>query len=265
MKKALVSLAAAAAIPILTMQPSAAEPVPGEATGIWSVGECGGDGLAMLIDTSVALIFETREGQASVAMAGAEWVAGFVVATVKGEGAEFVLPPLDALSRCSALPGGFSLVFAESVAVLGEYDALEARCMGGEPAAAECVALATELVDVSGDGVFSKAELSRAVRAASFFIGYGSIARSSQSSFVPLKDLFGASIAASLLGPFLAGNLIDSYDFDGDGQLSLKELFQDRLPQQGVDGVAAGLAMTLPPKMMAGLMSTMTGLLGGLR
>ena len=263
--KVFMCLAVVIAIAVSVTQPSAAEPVPDRATGIWSIAGCGGDGLTVLVDNNAALMFETGGEQTNVAMARAEWLVDSVVLTTEGEVGELVLPPLDGLRRCSVLPGGFSLMFAESVAMLRQFDEIETRCTGEEMAAAQCVALAFEFTDVSEDGVFSRAELSRIVRAASFFIGYSINVKETQDSYVPLEKLSVAWFAASVLGPLVASNLIDSYDFDGDGRLSLKELLQDRSPEQGIEGVAAGLAAKVPPEMMSRLTRTVNGLLGALQ
>ena len=263
--KFVVSLVAAIVIAVAAVQPSAAEPVPERATGIWSMTECGGDGLTMLVHTNAALLLETLGEQAWVAVARAEWLAGFVVLTMEGGVGELMLPPLDELQRCSALPVEFSVMFAESIAVFRELDALMARCLGEEMVAAECVALVFELVDVSEDGSFSKAELSRAVRAASFFVGYWANIEDSQDSFVPMEKLSMAWFVASALGPLVARNLIDSYDFDEDGRLSLEELLQDRLPEEGIQGLVAGVAAQVPPNMASGLMRTVNSVLEALR
>ncbi len=228
--------------------PAVAEPVPRHAAGIWSVGECGGGGLSVLA-------IEGRGQQARVAVAGAEWLGGSVVLATGGAEGELVLPPLGSLHRCDALPSAFSLMFAESIAAFGEIREIEQRCATGKSGAARCVALAFDLIDVSGDGRFSKAELSRAVRAASLFVGHRVVAERSRDPWVSLESLSVAWVSASLIGPFLATNLIASYDFDGDGLLSLKELMQDRSPEQGLQGVAAGVAAGLPPGMTSGLMS----------
>ena len=260
-----VSLAVALAIAGSAVQPSAAEPVPERATGIWSMAECGGDGLTLLLNTNAALMLETHREQAWVAVARADWLAGSVVLTMEGEVRELIIPQLDGLQSCAALPVGFSVMFAESITVFRELDELEAGCLSEETSAAGCIALVFELVDLSEDGVFSKAELSRAVRAASFFVSYWANVEDSQNPFVPVEKLSTAWLLASALGPFVATNLIDSYDFDGDGRLSLKELLQDRLPEEGIQGLVAGVAAQVPPNMVSGLMRTVNGVLGALR
>lgn len=185
--------------------------------------------------------------------------------TAEGEPDKLVLPPLGSLKRCDAPPVMFYLIYAEAITVFGQIDKIEERCAGTHIVTERCTALVLDLIDVSEDGVFSKAELSRAVRAASFFIGYRLAVEESRAAFVPMERLSIARFAASLLGPFVAGNLIDSYDFDGDNFLSLKELLQDCSPEEGIEGIAAGLVAQLPPDMMSGIMKTVDGLFGLMR
>ena len=265
MTKLTVCITAALALIALSASPSKAEPVPHRATGIWSDTECGSHGLSVLVNTNAALIIESREQETTVATARAEWLSGAVVVMTHGEAGELVLPPLDSLKRCGALPIAFSLLFAESVTAFKQFDDITTHCTGADVVAARCVELVFDMIDVSDDGMFSKAELGRTIRAASFFIGYIIAVEESQNAFVPLDNLSVAPVVASLLAPLVATNLIDSYDFDGDGFLSLRELLQDRSPEEGLHGVAAGLAMEAPPTVTTDLMKSAKGLLDLLR
>ena len=115
---------------------------------------------------------ETEGTKTAFAIAEADWVAGSIVLTMEGEEQEVILPPLNNLKRCDALPASVSALSAEAVAIFKRLDELEAACTGGESIAARCIEVASGMIDVSGDGVFSRAELSRVIRAAGFFIGY---------------------------------------------------------------------------------------------
>ena len=75
--------------------------------------------------------------------------------------------------------------------------------------------------------------------------------QSFRQRFLPLEELYFAQVAAAALGPFVATNLIDSYDFDGDGFLSLAELMQDRSPEKGFEGALAGVASGMAPEALA--------------
>ena len=258
-------LATVSAVVVLAGLPARADPVPDRATGIWSVAACDDGNLTVLLESNAAMMFESRGEQSRVAMARAESLAGSIILTIEGETDELVLPPLDNLTRCDAPPASFSLLFAEAITLFRHFDEIEGQCSGEDVAAVRCVSFVFNIVDVSGDGVFSQAELSRAVRAAGFFVGYGLAVEKSQYAFVPMEELSVAWLASSLLGPFFASNLIASYDFDGDGFLSLGELMQDRTPEKGIEGVSAGLATKLPPEVMSGLMKSVNGLFQLLR
>ena len=257
----------AAGLALLTLfgSPSEAAPVPDGATGIWSVADCDGDGVAVLVNRRAALTIESDGGKSRVAVAKAEWVGGSLVLTIEGEEAEWVLPPLDRLRRCDALPGSFSVLFAEAVAVFRRLDEIDELCGGEEGITAQCVAVAFDIIDVSGDGIFSRAELSRAIRAASFFVGHRLFFAARRSAFVPMEDLYITQLAASALGPFVAVNLIDSYDYDGDGFLSPKELLQDRKPEEGLQGAIASLAGEAPPALLSALLKSATDMFQLLR
>ena len=257
-------MAAVFALLASVVSPAAAGPVPERATGIWSVGKCGGAALTLLVGSNDALIFEPRGNRIDMAMARAEWFEGAILVTVYGEREETILPPLDDMKRCKAPPIRFSLMFAESAAVFRRLSEIEKRCADGKGGGSRCAGYVFDLFDISDDGKFSKAEISRAIRAASLFVGYRMAVSETGKASVPLEQLSIAWVAASLLGPTVAANLIDSYDFDGDGFLSPKELLQDRPPAAGIEGVAAGLAANLPPKMISGLMKSMSGLFFGL-
>ncbi len=265
MTKLTVSLTVVLGLVALSAFRSEAEPLPRRATGIWSVNECGGHGLTVLLNSNAALLIESQGQQTTVAIARAEWLSNAAVVKIYSETDDLVLPPLDSLRRCHALPVAFSLLFAEAVTAFTQFDDIEAHCTGVDVVAARCAALAFDMIDISDDGVFSKAEISRGIRAASFFIGYVIAVQESQNALVPLDNLSIAPVVASLLAPLVATNLIDSYDFDGDGFLSLKELLQDRSPEESLHGVAAGLAIKAPPTVTTDLMKSAKGLLDLLR
>ena len=265
MTKRAVSLAVGLAAVALSGPPAEAEPVPGHAAGIWGLAGCGGDGLTVLVNSSAALMVESEGGKTQVALAAAEWAAGSLALTMDGGEEVLVLPPLGSLERCAALPGSLPMLFAEAVAVFRRLDELDALCRGKDGVGARCIAAAFDLIDVSGDGRFSQAEISRALRAAAFFIGHRMVAAEKSMSFVPLEDLYVAQLVATALGPVVAANLIASHDYDGDGLVSPGELMQDRRPEEGLDGVVAGVAAGMAPEALSAIMKSVSGLFGLLR
>ena len=53
--------------------PSAAEPVPERAMGIWSTTECGAEGLALLVNSRLALMIDGEGLQARLAVVPVGW------------------------------------------------------------------------------------------------------------------------------------------------------------------------------------------------
>ena len=258
MTKRMVFLMAGLAVLALSGLSLEAEPVPKRATGIWSLGPCGGDGLAVLVNSAAALMVETEGGQSHVAILKAEWAAGSFVLTPEGTGDDLVLPPLEQFQRCDFLPPSMSVPFAEAVAVFKRLDEIEAACSGEATNVARCIAVAFEVIDVTGDGLFSQAELSRGLRAAGFFYGYRwAVDQQGQHPHVPLEKLYVGQFAGTALGPFIATNLIQSYDFDGDGFLSLREVMQDRIPETGLEGALANAALQLSPAALSAFLKSL--------
>ena len=171
--KLVVFLLTVSAVVALAGLPARADPVPDRVTGIWSVTACGSGGLTVLLESNAAMMFEGQSERSRVAMARAEWLAGSIALTIEGETDELVLSALDSLARCDAPPGSFSLLFAEAITFFRRFDEIEDRFASEDVAAVRCVSFVFDIIDVSGDGVFPPAELSRAVRAAGFFFGYG--------------------------------------------------------------------------------------------
>ena len=259
--KLIVSVAAGLATLVLFSTPANAEPVPDRATGIWSLADCGGDGLTVIVNPRGALMVEVEAGNARVAVAGAEWFGQSIVLTAGDDGGEVVLPPMESLNRCDSAPKALAFMFAETVAVFKRFDEIEEHCSVADGVGLRCAAAAFDMIDITGDGVFSRAELSRAIRAAGFFLGYHIETEGHAGEFVPLEKLYLVQFAATAFGPLVATNLIDSYDFDGDGFLSLAELMQDRVPEEGFEGIAATLLGEASPAIASTLMESLTGAL----
>ena len=261
-----VAMAACLATLVLSGAHVGAEPVPERATGVWSLGkDCDGRGPVMMVNSRAALMVETRNGKAAVAIAKAEWAAGSIVLSF-GKGAEeAILPPIKSLRKCGALPGMLPVVFAETLAVFRKFDDIDEACLGEGGPGPRCAAVGFRMIDITRDGRLSRAEIGRAIRAAAFFVGHRLIADRQKKAFVPVDELFLAWFAGSALGPTVAGNLVDSYDYDGDGLLSLAELMQDRTPEEGLEGALAGMAAEMAPEALSAVMRSATGILDLLR
>lgn len=258
---AIVTAAAIISLSAWVWVPARAEPVPNRLSGVWTVGTCGGDSVTLLVNSSIALILEKQQGKATVAVARSEWANDSIVLTVANEG-ELILPPMSQMKKCERLPGILPVLFAEMIAVFGRIDEIHDACLSDKGVTARCVAGAFSIVDITGDGKFSHAEISRAVRAAGFFVGHGLISDEEEVAFVPVEKLYVAQLAALALGPLVAANVIQSYDFDGDGFVSLAELMQDRSPEEGLEGALANVAGSLAPEALSAVMKAMTGMAG---
>ncbi len=122
------SLVIAVNVSVLLMSKVRAEPVPDQATGIYSVGSCGHRSSTVLVNPTAALVFEDWQGETMVAPGTADWVDGSIDLTV-GDGAdEWTVPPLANLEECETLPGVFPTLFAESVAVFNLSGKLAKAC-----------------------------------------------------------------------------------------------------------------------------------------
>lgn len=255
---------------VLSVSASGAVPIPEEATGIWSLGDCDGTGLIILANSNSALAVETEETETHVAVVKTEWVAGSFVLTTEDAVNDLVLPPLTQFQRCDSLPASVSIPFAEAITIFKRFDDIVAPCSGKDGNLSQCIAVAFQVVDITGDGLFSQAELSRMLRAAGFFLGYNLVAQEQQKSagsvgehitqgpvFVALKDLYVSQLAGTVLAPFVASHLIQSYDFNGDGFLALGELMQDRIPETGLQGVLVDLVVRMPPGALPALLKSL--------
>ena len=253
-----IVLVAGLAVFLLSGSSSAVQPVTERTTGIWSTAACGKDGLTLLVNARIALMIEGEGLAARVAVVPAEWVGGSLLLRVKGEAQERVLS-VENLKPCDALPGSMSLLLADVVTVFSKLDDFVSLCRRMHGITPRCVAVVTDLIDVTGDGVFSRAELRQAMRAASFFIAYRGIADRQQEAFVSLDKLLISQLAASALGPFVVTHLIGSYDSDGDDAVSPEELLQDRSPGQALQGILADLTAKAPPAVVSLLVGSIPG------
>ena len=222
-----------------------AVPIPEEAIGIWTDSECGGGGDTYLFNSSRAMIVHSSEGNFALAVVPVEWAAGTVVVS-QADGV--VVLPTENLRQCSALPALSYVGFGEVIALFQAFDGIRALCNDDTPLS--CATAVFSTVDISDDQRISEAELARVVRAGSVLLTYEILAAEQKkdpaddglsSSFVPAEKLYSAVAITVFGGPIVIGNLVRSYDYDGDGFLSLEEIMQDRLPRD-MAGIARSLA-----------------------
>jgi hypothetical protein len=253
--------------------PLNAAPVPETATGMWGPASnqagCGGDGQVFLVNSGGVILFEQKGADSFVVFDPVDWIAGTLILT--RQAGDIILPPIATLTKCETLPGQYDAFFGDAIALFQGFDDVQSRCADGS--AKRCVQAVFDMFDVSGDERLSQAEISRALRAGAFFFGYESIVAGRKELTaktdawelygVPVNEIYGAALAAALLGPFFTDNLIQSYDFDADGVLSMSEILQDR----GADSlVAVGgtFGSAAAQTGLQGLISMVQGLIGGL-
>lgn len=133
------------------------------------------------------------------------------------------LPPSDAnketYQKCEKLLPTIYMVHAEGLKAVKFIAGMKRSCGEGSSGCGEYL---FSFLDVSQDEKLSVAELSRAIRIAT----YASVAARPQGA--DDKTLTGSLMVANMIGPMVASSLIGGSDYDGDGQLSLEELFYDR-------------------------------------
>ena len=144
------------------------------------------------------------------------------------------LPPADwqkgDRSRCQQISTNDLFIHAEGISFMNMYQDISSVCQEGD--SLSCLNSVFKSIDVSEDGRLSKAEISRMIRILTYM---GTLADPKGGK--PNDKILGSVGIAALVGPFIASSIIDGSDYNGDGQLSMDELFLDR------DVAGAQLAM----------------------
>lgn len=123
--------------------------------------------------------------------------------------------------RCDTLPAASRLLFGEMTSVMLSVDAALSGCSDSQPAD-HCVARIVDGLDLTGDGALNRAELSRAMRAATLF------ATGRSDDWTLNADGAIAQLTTAPLAPVLASLLLGSFDYSGDGALDAAEISADR-------------------------------------
>jgi hypothetical protein len=141
------------------------------------------------------------------------------------DGAPFVSNPTESWqttdyeSCADALPRTKVLLHGEPVAVLKVVSSVHNLCQTDQQACANQLFAG---LDISGDGKLSRAEIARVLRVTAY------VAAVSEDDAAQNDDLAGISAASLPIGPLMASAIVNSFDYDNDGLLSLAELSQDR-------------------------------------
>ena len=224
-----------------------ADPVPKRAVGIWGFGnDCGVNNPIMMVSPRAAIIVDDQ----SIALAKAQYVSQSLLLSFTGADDRLLLP-IAGLTECPALPVRISLALAEAISVFERSDDIYDACVSDDGAGAGCVPLVIELIDISNDGKLSQAEVARIMRVAAIAIGYLLSVEDQDEAFVPAETLIAAHLSALAVGPIAAATIIHSYDYDGDGYLSLGEVMQDRVSESGFKGALAAVASEVSPQALS--------------
>jgi len=117
------------------------------------------------------------------------------------------------------LPDELVLLHGEPVSLLNLIEDIAPWCSTDR---ARCVKALFNALDVSGNGSLSKAEIARAVRIGAY------LAAVSGNEYPSSAQLMGVNLAAIRMGPEISGAIIDSFDYDNSGGVSLSELSLNR-------------------------------------
>ena len=117
------------------------------------------------------------------------------------------------------LPRNEALLHGEATALLEVASNAQAVCQTDRQA---CASVLFAGIDVSGDGALSTAEIARLFRVAAY------VAAVSEDEPANNDELAGVMAASLPIGPLMASAMVNSFDYDNDGALSLAELSQDR-------------------------------------
>lgn len=119
----------------------------------------------------------------------------------------------------NTLPPSQVLLHGEPVAMLQVVSNAQSICQTDRQA---CASALFTGIDVSGDGNLSTAEIARLFRVAAY------VAAVSEETPASNDELAGVFAAGLPIGPLMASAIINSFDYDDNGVVSLAELSQDR-------------------------------------
>ena len=125
---------------------------------------------------------------------------------------------LESFRKCESLPLRLSVPHGEPISFLLQAHEVVDRCAADH---LKCAKGLFDIADRHPDGELTVAEWSRVIRTAVYL---GVLSEEEEIKHGTTLTGFGASLVAA---PLLAKALIASFDYDGDGKTSLKELSHD--------------------------------------
>lgn len=119
----------------------------------------------------------------------------------------------------ASLPRPHVLLHGEAIALFAVFDQVYGSCDQDRQACAQTL---FDGIDVSGDGQLSRAELARLLRVIAYTAAVGTDTPANNA------DL-GTLVASSLpIAPLIASVIVNSFDYNNDGVLSMEEISHDR-------------------------------------
>lgn len=240
---ALAALLAALAV----ATPATAEPWPPAWRGVWAVGGCAAGSRYMVLHGSEALyaapdrdevrlerydlqpfdedrrahhradggfaLFGPASDQHMVAVRSRPGQSWRDLPAIESEATREVY------ERCPYLPPSLEGLHGEAASIMAAADAARADC--ADPKGSICPQAMFTVVDVSGNGEISAAELARAIRYAAWRATFEDETASAKSIGLALTGSY-------LAGPVVAAALVASLDYDDSGELSVEEITVDR-------------------------------------
>ncbi len=253
------------AFALLAALPAFAQDIPESARGTFAAPDCRTATTAVHI-TARSIVRMSMEGEqrlfrAAQLRSAGDWTlavdggdnAHRVLLRGSGEAIEIAVPDPktrddrlpgnvtpERLQRCTEAPVLVSL-HAEGFAFLHALETMEPACESGEAMA--CLRGFFNYADITGDGKLSPAEIARALRGATWAVQMA-------------EGADGGTLAAgyagsALIGIAVAQILVQAYDYDLSGSLSLEELTRDRMPVALMPPTRAVSAAPLPLDALA--------------
>ncbi len=124
--------------------------------------------------------------------------------------------------KCPALPDAFALRLSAAAALFLAAGRAFAACENAD--AMLCVETAVAMLDVTADGQLSPAEIGRGLSVQSFFDAYAA----EKKMIASLNEVGSAAKPGETLSIFVAQDMVQRADYDGNGSLSLDEILLDQ-------------------------------------
>jgi hypothetical protein len=246
----------------LVSPPARADLLPPSLVGVWAEGDCATAQRVRLVSALAVMDFLPVNGATNVQV--------LLLDKVQPPAQDVVAVSLTSPNIHARLDHGFALdgdrldgrfvrcpdaspalrwQFGEAISAFQGFGEIAAAC--AEDSGPRCLAKAFAFADVTGDGRLSPAEIARLLRALTFFVVY----LANDKTIVPTSEMVASSAVAALVTPLLVNSIMTTFDYNGDGAVSLDELLQDR---GAAGGAMAAVSALQPVAMQAALQGLVT-------